>query len=1142
MDSSIPIDLGRIAQDLQIRRVQVENVALLLDEGNTVPFITRYRKERTGGLNEVAIREIQSRLKRLRELSERKATILKSIESQGKLTDELAAAIKSAENSKRLEDLYLPHKPKKRTKAAEAVEKGLEPLATAIAAADPAITELTEFAAGFVNAEKGVEDAAKALEGAGHILAERFHEMPGLRDQLRRFFWKTARLVCSKAESLKDGEGLEFRDYFTFTEAIGQIPPHRVLAINRGEKEKALVTKIAASRTDIDAIALEQAKIREHPHEAFLTSALADSLDRLLLPGLEREIRRDLSELAERHAVDVFARNLRGLLMQPPVPGRVLLAIDPGLRSGSKLAVLDASGTPLEHAIIYPHPPQLRRTEAKTVIKDLVGKHGIEVVVIGNGTACRETEELVAEIIAEATHFRDMAARGESPAPFPSPTVGDESTMGTGLEDSGPAPPANGLIENGAVAHSESDLTLAAGPEPIVASTPEMATNISENGDGSAVESEPEPVLAAVEPEPMLAADEPEPILAADEPAAAAAIVADAAGESSSAEAPPDASEIKPQGRPAPPLKRSAEPAPPTPHPADSILAELEYVIVNEAGASHYSTSPLAREEFPEGDAGLRGTISIGRRLLDPLAELVKIDPQNIGVGLYQHDLHHKQLKESLESVVESCVNHVGVNLNTASVPLLRHVSGLNQVTARRVAERRTTIGLFTDRSQIQEIEGVGPVAYTQAAGFLKIKDGANPLDATWVHPESYPVVERLLAKIGKSPEAVRDRLTLAEAVESLAGLDISAAAREFAVGEPTLRDIVDALARPDRDPRDELPKPIFRRGILKLEDLAAGMELKGTVLNVVDFGAFVDIGLKDSGLVHISQLANRYVRSPHDVVTVGDIVTVWVMGVDFERKRVSLTMVKPGTERQRGAPPGGEVGSSVGGGRRGGRRGAREAGDGDRRGAGAARGPSNRVSSGAAGEAKSVVESPEGAQAPGDPSSGGGVTERRGQARPDARGPGRGGPRPQPSEARGGGGPDNRQNRGAPGQSRGQGPPRRTGAAGAAPAHRPPPRPSKPKAPPPPLSKDALAGHVPLHSFGQLKQLWEARKEVTPPADAEPAASALVSEPASPIAEAPPEQGSSSAPVNDAVVSEGAESIAGDHPFVETSRDEAAS
>jgi len=1231
MDTPIQVDLGRIAQDLQIRRVQVESVVQLLDEGNTVPFITRYRKERTGNLNEVAIREIQLRVGRLRDLAERKETILKAVEAQGKLTEELAAAIRSADNPKRLEDLYLPFKPKKKTKASDARDRGLEPLALRIWNRDETLTDLQAEAQAFVNPGKEVETPEKVLEGVGHILAEAISELAAVRDAVRRVVWKTGKVVTTKAE-IPDGEGLEYRDYFEYSEPVAHIPPHRVLAINRGDKEGPLKVKLEVSRPDLEGAAFSQLPLEGHPHADVFRRAAADALDRLLLPGMEREVRRDLTEMAERHAVDVFARNLRSLLLQPPIPNQVVLAVDPGFRTGCKVAVLDGHGNLLEHGVVHPHPPQNRRSEAKQFLKDLVARHQVNVVAIGNGTACRETEELIAEVIQEGTTFSQdpeaaaaaeaaavahakahppqahgpsraqsapadaPAAEGQAPGhepepepaaepdaaqeqepehphePTPEPVAGSphagggeaaaepepeseelapEATASASSLTSAPtsgahAPPeaetpveALPPIVGGAPEDGEVPAEPAPAPDPAQAPTPEPAhapepppaasageaaapeteaqqsdhlasteqtENPARHGEGHAgpaAESVTSPNPSQIpdtntppavgeaggEPAPGPAAGATPPVLSGATPPAG-----------TTAPAPPEQGKARDRDRerghgggkgrqePRPPRPKPA-PAPPRPHPADPLLAQMAYVIVNEAGASVYSASPIGREEFPDFDATLRGTISIGRRLQDPLAELVKIEPQSIGVGLYQHDVNPKQLKESLESVISSCVNFVGVDLNTASIPLLRHVSGLNQLTARRVVEHRKEKGPFQSREQLLEVEGVGPATYTQAAGFLKLRDGANPLDRTWVHPESYPAAAKVLEKLEFAPEVVKERDRLPELHAKLNEVDVPTLAREMEVGELTLHDIFDALARPDRDPREDLPKPIFKKGVLKLEDLQAGMELKGTVLNVVDFGSFVDIGLKDSGLVHISQLANRYIKSPHDVVSVGDVVTVWVMGVDQERKRVSLTMVQPGTERPRGGPggPGG------GGGRRGGAesREGRPAGPGgDRRGGGGGPGrPPRREGSAlttppvgtAAGPP--AGEQPVGGppadrppdQRPGGPGGGRGPGGYGGGGQRGPGGYGGGGGRPGGGRPGGGGGGGG----GAFGRSGGQ---RGPGGGGAGrydrtPTPLPPIKP-KPAPPAPPLSKDALTGSVPLRSFGQLKQLWQAKVE----------------------------------------------------------------
>ncbi len=681
----------------------------------------------------------------------------------------------------------------------------------------------------------------------------------------------------------------------------------------------------------------------------------------------------------------------------------------------------------VDHTVIYPHPPQSRRSEAKNVLKDLVGKHQIGVVAIGNGTACRETEELIAEIIAEGTQFsspdyvppepaQEAAAQVlPEPGPPASPAghgepVGlpEAAAMATPAEPEpvesvshqheppGPlaaepphdeSPREHGLSSENNSAHgrenslepivggtsvNESDSVAenhhAGAAEavievlpPISGGSPEAEVELSHVAPASSEDNSPTVAPSTAEGEregpdsasPLacetaaegteyiearheeIAAEHaipgvPEPSTEVKPPESAAAVApapTEPSAESAAPAAPARTEKTKPpSSRPPRPGKQGGQGKsdssrsrssrqrhgppppvePPRPHPADPQLAQLAYVVVNEAGASVYSTSQVGRDELPDLDATLRSGISIGRRLLDPLAELVKIEPQSIGVGLYQHDVHHKHLKETLESVIASCVNFVGVDLNTASVTLLRHVSGLNQLTARRIADYRKEHGSFANREQLTQVEGVGPATFTQAAGFLKIPDGENPLDRTWIHPESYPAAIKFLEKLGFAPDVVRDKARLPELNEKLATADLGELSRELEVGELTLRDIIDALARPERDPREDLPKPIFKKGILKIEDLSPGLELKGTVLNVVDFGAFVDIGLKDAGLVHISQLANRYVKSPHDVVSVGDVVTVWVMGVDHERKRVSLTMVKPGTERHRGQQHGG--------------------------------------------------------------------------------------------------------------------------------------------------------------------------------------------------------------------------------------------
>jgi uncharacterized protein len=935
-----PLDCSRIAQDLQIRKVQVESVVQLLDEGNTVPFVTRYRKERTGGLNEEVIRQIQARIGLLRQLAERKQTILKSLDNQGKLTDDLRAAVLGADTAKRLEDLYLPYKPKKRTLATIARERGLESLALAIWNQDKAVANLDEVLPNMVNPEKELHTPADVLLGVQHILAEIVAETADIRAAVRSVLWETGKLCSSKSDKLAEGQGLDYKDYFQFTESVRQIPPHRILALNRGEKEGSLKVRLEWNAEAIQRVTLrglaeaamkprieaEKPRIEDRgskaegeaqtpktegeaqtpepvppipdtqssslepqssspdprssilemsgeplspdspyrsPHVAFLKTVAEDALSRLLLPSLEREIRRELTDEAEAHAVNVFARNLRSLLLAPPLRGKRVLAVDPGFRTGCKVAALDEVGNLLEEAVVFPHQPQNKREDAKARLAELILKHELSVVAIGNGTACRETEEVVSEIIAvfEKRRTNPVAPRPEGAPASPAPIAEAR------IEDRG------SKIEAPEILHQP---TTPLTPQPSVA-VPSPAPPVPEI---------PGPEILPVRP---LAEGAASPA-----PGESTALAVSAPAEAT-APALPGPAETVAQAAPAP----TPPPKPVPVFPEGLAPADLAYVIVNEAGASVYSASAVGREEFPNYDATLRGTISIGRRLQDPLSELVKIDPQNIGVGLYQHDVNPRHLKESLEAIIESCVNQVGVDLNTASVPLLRHVSGLNQLAARELVDYRKANGPFRSRDQLMQVPNIGPARFVQAAGFLKILGGDNPLDGTWIHPESYPAAQRLLAELGYGPDILQDRTRSEEFHGKLKTLAPEEVAARLEIGVPTMRDILDALARPGRDPREDLPPPIFKKGILKLEDLQPGMELKGTVLNVVDFGAFVDIGLKDSGLVHISQMANRYIKSPYDVVAVSDVVTVWVLTVDKERRRVSLTMIKPGTERK---------------------------------------------------------------------------------------------------------------------------------------------------------------------------------------------------------------------------------------------------
>src|SRR5262245_21472419 len=1072
MTTTTSIDLGHVARDLGLPVEKVARTLELLDEGNTVPFITRYRKDQTGGLDEEQVREIHFRAGKIRQLAERKATILKTIEAQGKLTPELADQIQHANTPKRLEDLYLPFKPKKQTLATIAREKGLEPLAIEIYEARPEAADMRARAEAFMSPEKELNSVEDVLAGVGHLIAERFSENPELRPRLRRIFQRSGKLVCTKVEpppapaaeqptvpaaaeqtppvassegatatesggqgttveaqtndlsgkeshgeadatqgsvlSTEDSESSRadasnesasssevsdassptdetivtsstpetpaseseslgsapptensepelqnpdssptlplsspptpesptdaapaseaqpaasalapgrlfeapttpvpaplaavnlkkkkkkkkkvigehaFKDYYNYVEPLGRVPPHRVLAINRGERAHAIRVKIEADAEAMLREAEEFLIFPNHPHGEFIRNCVRDSLLRLILPSLAREIRREMTERSEEHAVDVFVRNLRNLLLQPPTHGRRILAVDPGFKSGSKMAALDEFGNVLGHGMIFViGKDEERRKKARTRLADMVKQHNVSAIAIGNGTGCRETEQLVAECLTEELKDQDVA-----------------------------------------------------------------------------------------------------------------------------------------------------------------------YVIVNEAGASIYSTSPLGREELPQYDALQRGAISIGRRLLDPLSEMVKIQPANLGVGLYQHDIKAKHLKDSLDAVVESCVNFVGVDVNSASPALLRYVSGMNALTARRVYEYRREKGPFKNREELKQVPGFGEQTFVQAAGFLKVIGGENPLDATWIHPESYETARRVLDKLGcdvadlaktvpapaaeepkrefgaellettecqaigdaaastqptadgmiiiggqqiaaggeipdvapivlsaeysvptgstevtvaEPTEATADPstttalaisnelsdttvLTVAEtaalsevaaAIESAtavaptlalgpdssppasalqaateasaprsviaeraANVDAHQLATELSVGTHLLQDILTSLTRPAFDPRDNLAPPVFRRGIMKLEDLTPGMELSGTVLNVVDFGVFVDIGLSDSGLVHISRLADRFIRDPHEVVGVGDVLKVWVVDVDKNRRRVSLTAIAPGTER----------------------------------------------------------------------------------------------------------------------------------------------------------------------------------------------------------------------------------------------------
>ena len=711
--------IKQISKELQLSEKQVRTTVELLDEGNTIPFIARYRKEMTGELDENQLRSIEERTGYLRNLEIRKREVIRIIEEQGKLTDELRASITAAVKLQEVEDLYRPYKQKRKTRASVAKEKGLEPLSEWIWSQPKQGDALAE-ASKYVNEEKGVASPEEALQGAMDILAENIADDAKIRAWVRRFSLDHG-ILTSEA---KDAEAESvYENYYSYRELAKKMPPHRILAINRGERENILKVGLEVPYESIHAYIGKQVLKGTSVVSDILTAVIEDSYKRLIAPSIEREVRGELTEKGENQAISIFAGNLRSLLLQPPVKGRCVLGVDPAYRTGCKLAVVDETGKLLEVAVTYPTPPNNKKREAAAKFKELIAKYGIKLIVIGNGTASRETEQFVAEdVIAD---------------------IGDP---------------------------------------------------------------------------------------------------------------------------------------------------ELAYLIVNEAGASVYSASKLAQEEFPDLDVAERSAASIARRVQDPLAELVKIDPKSIGVGQYQHDVTQKHLEESLKAVVESAVNHVGVDVNTASPSLLSYVSGINATIAKNIVKYREENGKFVSRRQLQKVPRLGAKTFEQCVGFMRISDGENILDRTPIHPESYPVVDRLFQEL----QVGLDKLGSKELAELLDAQQPEQLAVKLDVGVPTLRDILDSLQRPGRDPREELPQPIFRHDVLKIEDLVPGMELQGTVRNVIDFGAFVDIGIKSDGLVHISQLSDGYVKHPMDVVSVGDNVTVWVLNVDLKKGRVGLTMRKP--------------------------------------------------------------------------------------------------------------------------------------------------------------------------------------------------------------------------------------------------------
>jgi len=709
--------LKTIAKELKLRESQVENAVKLIDDGNTIPFIARYRKEATGSLTDTELRDLHERLLYLRGLEEAREKARAAIEAQGNLTEEISAALDNASTMTEVEDIYRPFRPKRRTRATIAKEKGLEPLALLLLEEKKETVPAKEAEA-YIDAEKGVESAEDALAGASDIIAEIISDDAELRRRLR--------YVCrmnGKITSKKTGEDAGvYENYADYSEPIVRVASHRVLAMNRGEREDMLKINVDFERTKAENIIFSMYVKNDSDAANVVAAAARDAYDRLIFPSIERELRNELTDTADESAIKVFGLNLRQLLMQPPLRGRVALGMDPGYRTGCKLAVVDGTGKVLDTGVIYPAPPHSKLAEAKKTVISLVRKHGVTVFAIGNGTASHETEEFAASLLPE--------------------------------------------------------------------------------------------------------------------------------------------------------------------------LPGVSYMVVSEAGASVYSASELAAKEFPEYDVSLRSAVSIARRLQDPLAELVKIDPKAIGVGQYQHDMPPKALSATLDGVVEDCVNSVGADLNTASAPLLSHIAGLGPALAANIVTYREENGAFKSRTELKKVPKLGPKAFEQCAGFLRVHDGKDPLDNTAVHPESYTAAKELLKLCGYTPKDAAGGLP--ELPEKAEELGVEKLAEQLGIGVPTLRDIINELAKPGRDPRDSLPPPMLRSDIMSIDSLVPGMELTGTVRNLVDFGAFVDIGVHQDGLVHISRIAGRRINHPIEVLSVGDIVTVWVLSVDKQRQRISLTMQKP--------------------------------------------------------------------------------------------------------------------------------------------------------------------------------------------------------------------------------------------------------
>ena len=711
-----------IADELNVKYKQVENAVNLIDEGNTIPFIARYRKEVTGGLSDEDLRILYERLNYLRNLENRKEEVKNSIEEQGKLTDEIVKALQNAKILAEVEDIYRPYKQKKRTRATVAKEKGLEPLSEALINQDNKVS-IEEIAKKFIDPEKGVETVEDAIAGAKDIIAENISDNPTYRKEIKRYCYRDGVIATEVNEKDEKEDKATYQMYFDFNEKVNRIPSHRILAINRAEKENAIKLKIQKPEENIiDFIERDVIKDKNSNYANILEDTVEDSFKRLIEPSVEREIRSDLTEKAEEKAIKVFGQNAKQLLMGAPLKGLTVMGFDPAYRTGCKIAVIDETGKLLATTTVYPTEPQNKVEEAKKELKSLIKKYNINMIAIGNGTASRESEKFVADMISE-------------------------------------------------------------------------------------------------------------------------------------------------------------------------IDQEVYYAIVSEAGASVYSASKLATEEYPDINVSLRGAISIARRLQDPLAELVKIDPKAIGVGQYQHDVNQKKLAESLAGVVEDAVNEVGVDVNTATPSLLSYVSGINKTIANNIVKYRDENGKIMERKELLKVPKLGKVAFEQCAGFIRIFDGKNPIEITAVHPESYEKAEQLLENIGYKKEDLKDSEKLKDIKLKLSGVNIKDMSQKLEIGEMTLKDIIDELSKPGRDPRDEMPKPILRSDVLKFEDLKEGMVLNGTVRNVIDFGAFVDIGVKHDGLVHISELSENYVKNPSDVVSIGDIVKVKVIKIDNDRQKVSLSM-----------------------------------------------------------------------------------------------------------------------------------------------------------------------------------------------------------------------------------------------------------